>query len=223
MSEISFQALAPEKAIEQQLPTMSTGPAGLLLGSGPGGPVTMRLFRPEPTRVYLAVPEYLRWLVAFRAMCIGAHLSVIATDHRRWLTLADTVRACGGTIDVLNTPENLPGQGRPFRPSLIIDETGAVGTTARLGAWQAVAIVGDPSSPKAIADLRVCEMAMVSPLGPKSGENLRRAYALQSGQVKAVTDLDESEVVLASVRRVVKVRVPPSPTEYRLLFQSGPA
>lgn len=221
MTEITFQALAPEKVTEQQIPTMSTGPSGLLLGVGPGGPVTMRLFRPEPTRLYLAVPEYLKWLVAFRAMCLGAHLSVVAEDHRRWLVLADTVRACGGTIDILKTPENIPGQGRAFRPSLIIDEAGAVGANARLGPWQAVAIVGDPSSPKSVGDLRACEISMLSPLDAKSGENLRRAYALQSGQVRAVSELEESEVVLASVRRVVKVRVPPSPTEYRMLFQNG--
>lgn len=218
MTEITFQALAPEKVTEQLLPTMSTGPSGLLLGNGPGGPVTMRLFRPEPTRLYLAVPEYLTWLLAFRAMCLGAHLSVIAQDHRRWLVLADTVRACGGTIDILKTPDNVPGQGRPYRPSLIIDEADALGANTRLGAWQAVAVVGDPSSSRSVGDLRACEMSMLSPLGPKAGENLRRAYALQSGQVKAVSELDESEVVLASVRRVVKVRVPPSPTEYRMLF-----
>lgn len=221
MTEITFQALAPE-ATQQQLPTMSTGPSGLLLGLGPGGPVTMRLFRPEPTRLYLAVPEYLTWLVAFRAMCVGAHLSVLAEDHRRWLVLADTVRACGGTIDILRTPDNIPGQGRPFRPSLVIDEVGAVGTTSRLGAWQSVALVGDPSAARAIGELRACEMAMVSPLSPKAGENLRRAYALQSGQVKALTDLGDGEAVLASVRRVVKVGVTPSPTEYRLLFKPAP-
>src|SRR5699024_691700 len=130
-----------------------------------------------------------------------------------WLVLADTVRACGGTIDILKTADNLPGQGRPFRPSLIIDELGAIGTATRLGAWQSVALVGDPSNSKAIGELRACEMAMVSPLGLKSGEHLRRAYALQSGQVKALTDLAEAEVVLASVRRIVKVSVSPSPTE----------
>lgn len=217
MTEITFQALAPN-AGATVVDAMSSGPSGLLLGNGPGGPVTLRLFRARPTRLYLAVPDYLTWLVAFRAMCIGAHLSVIAADHRQWLVLADTVRACGGTIDLLRTPDNLPGQGRPFRPSLIIDETSAVGGGARLGAWQALAMVGDPSSTKAIGDLRDCEVAMIAPFEGKSVEHLRRAYALSSGQVKAVTELGPSEVALASVRRLSRVQVPPSPTEHRLLF-----
>ena len=217
MTEITFQAIAPE-AGAVVADTISSGPSGLLLGTGPGGPVTMRLFRPTPTRLYLAAPEYLMWLLAFRAMCVGAHLSVIAADHRRWLVLADTVRACGGTIDLLRGPDNLPGQGRLFQPSLIIDETGTVGTSARLGAWQALAMVGDPAPSKAIGDLRACEIAMIAPLEGKSAEHLRRAYALSAGQVKAVTDLGSSEVILASIRRVTRVQVPPSPTEHRMLF-----
>lgn len=211
-----YQALAPgRETVESRT---ATGPSGLLLGRGPGGPVALKLFRPEPTRLYLAVPEYMRWLIAFRAMCLGAHLSVIAADPRQWLVLADTVRACGGTIDLIRGTENLPGQGRPFRPSLIIDDMDAVQATHRLGAWQAVARIGDPRSGKAVGELRNSDVAIVTPLDQKTGENLRRAYALQSSQVRSVQDLGETEVVLASVRRLARVVVPPSPMEYRMLF-----
>lgn len=218
MTEITFQALAPGNA-QPASEFMSTGPSGLLLGRGQSGsPLTLRLFRSQPTRLYLAVPDYITWLVAFRAMCVGAHLSVIAADHREWLTLADTIRACGGTIDLLRNADNLPGQGRPFRPSLIIDQSGAVPSTARLGAWQALAVIGDPSSSKAISELRTCDAAMVSPVEGKTAEHLRRAYALSSAQSKIAADLGESDVILAGVRRIARVSMPPSPTEYRLLF-----
>lgn len=216
MAVEQYQALAPGRETTESVTT--TGPSGLLLGRGPGGPVALRLFRPEPTRLYLAVPEYMRWLITFRAMCLGAHLSVIAEDHREWLVLADTVRACGGTIDLLRGTENLPGQGRPFRPSLIIDDMDAIQPTYRLGTWQAVARIGDPTSSKAVGDLRNSDVAIVTPLDGKTGENLRRAYALQSSQVKSASDLGETEVALASVRRLARVVVPPSPMEYRMLF-----
>lgn len=215
MSE--FQALAPTKGAVV-VDEVSTGPWGLLLGSGAAGPMTLRLFRPQPTRLFMAVPEYLTWVVAFRAMCLGAHLSVIAADHRQWLVLADAVRACGGTIDVLGGPDNLPGQGRPYRPSLILDDTGQLGASSRLGAWQALAILGNPASSKAISEMRGSDVAMVSPVEGKTAENLRRAYALSAGQVKTMSDLESAEVVLASVRRVSRVKVPPSPTEHRVLF-----
>ncbi|NHB84759.1 hypothetical protein G7085_09460 [Tessaracoccus sp. HDW20] len=78
--------------------------------------------------------------------------------------------------------------------------------------------MGDPEAGRAVSDLRAAEVALIAPLSTKGAEHLRRAYALSTGQVKAVTDLAETEVVLASVRRVTRVSMPPSPTEYRLLF-----
>ena len=124
MSEITFQALTP--GTETDASEVRTGPSGMVIGIGQAGPVTLRLFRLQPTRIFMSTPEYVTWLLAFRAMCLGAHLSVIVEDHRKWLSLADTIRACGGTIDLLRGPENLPGQGRPYRPSLVIDGMGAV-------------------------------------------------------------------------------------------------
>lgn len=216
MTEITFTD--QRSAAPSQAPTITTGPSGLVLGRGPAGPVALRLFRPQPTRVFVAVPEYLLWLVSFRAVCLGAHLSVIAADHRRWLTLADTVRACGGTIDVLHDADQLPGRGRAFRPSLIVDEVASVPATRRLGAWQSLLAVGDPSRSSAVAELRACDVALLAPLPALAAEHLRRAYALTSGQLSAVANLDESDVVLATVRRATRVKAPPSPTEYRLLF-----
>lgn len=220
---MNLQALSPAASQHQQHQrphSIDTGPAGLLIGKGVGGPVTLRLFGRQPTRIYLAIPSYLTWLLAFRAMCIGAHLSVIAADHRDWLSLADTVRRCGGTIDLLSEAENLPGRGRLYRPSLIIDEVGAFAINSRLGAWQSLAVVGNPASSKAIGELRACDLALLSPLDQKGAEHLRRAYALVGGEVRAVSELEESEVIVAGVRRIMKVKAPPSPTEYRLLFDA---
>lgn len=180
--------------------------------------MTLRLFRAQPTRLFVSTPEYLTWLLAFRAMCLGAHLSVIVEDHRRWLTLADTIRACGGTIDLLRGRENIPGQGRPYRPSLIIDGMGAVAGTDRLGAWQSLMTLGDPATGRAVSELRAADVALLAPLSAKAAEHLRRAYALPAAKVKAVTDLGEDDLIVASVRRMTKVNVPPSPTEHRLLF-----
>ncbi|RMB61257.1 hypothetical protein [Tessaracoccus antarcticus] len=197
---------------------MSSGPAGLLLGRGQGGPVTVRLFRPEPTRAFLSAPEWVKWLIAFRAVCLGGHVSVIAGDHRPWLGLADTIRACGGTIDLLRSADELPGQGRVYRPSLIIDEQGAVTPQMRLGAWQALVTASNPAAEASVSDMRNSDMSIIVPAEGRTSENLRRAYALSPAQMKQATNLGDSDVVCASVRRLVKVSMPPSPTEYRVLF-----
>lgn len=216
MTDPTSQASGPSAvAVNSE---MLTGPAGLIVGVGSGGPVTLRLFRQQPTRLFLATPEYMVWLVAFRAMCLGAHLSVLVEDHRPWLMLADTVRACGGTIDLLRGTENIPGRGRPYRPSLIVNGMDAVSANDRIGAWQALVSLGDPEESRAVGDLRAADVALISPLTTKGSEHLRRAYALSSGQARAATDLGEAEAVLAGVRRVMRVPVVPSPTEHRLLF-----
>ncbi|MDO5735001.1 MAG: hypothetical protein Q4P15_00840 [Propionibacteriaceae bacterium] len=199
---------------------MSSGPAGLLLGRGPAGPVTVRLFRPDPTRAFLSAPEWVKWLISFRAVCLGAHVSVISAEHRPWLGLADTVRACGGTIDLLRSADDVPGQGRPYRPSLIVDEQGAVTPQMRLGAWQALVSASSLEVEKSVGDMRNSDMSIIAPVQGRTADNLRRAYALSTQQMRNATDLGESDVVCASVRRLVKVSTPPSPTEYRVLFGS---
>ncbi len=200
--------------------TMSSGPAGLLLGRGSAGPVTVRLFRPDPTRVFLSAPVWVSWLVTFRAVCLGAHISVVSDDHRPWLGLAETIRACGGTIDLLRSANNLPGQGRPYRPSLIVDEQGAVTPQQRLGAWQALISAGVPAAEATVSDMRNSDMSIIAEVEGRTTENLRRAYALSPQQMRQTADLGESDLVCASVRRLVRVAAPPSPAEYRMLFGS---
>lgn len=211
----THQAVAPNRRHGHAATEM---PSGLIVGTGPGGPVTMRLFRGEPTRLFLSVSDYVTWLIAFRAVCLGAHLSVIAENHRPWLTLAETVRMCGGTIDLLHGTTNIPGQGRPYRPSLIIDAAGKITPTDQLGAWQSLATIGDPEGSRAVGDLRSCEMALMTSVSERAAEHLRRAYALTTAQANLASEAAESEVILASVRRITKVALGPSPTEYRLLF-----
>ncbi len=215
MTEITFTDQVTPGTVRR----MSTGPSGLLLGVGPTGqPMTLSLFRPQPTRIFVALPEFQTWLIAFRSVCLGAHLSVIAADHRRWLTLADAVRAAGGTVDVLHDADALPGRGRPYRPSLIVDEVEAVPATRRLGAWQSVLAVGDPGASAAVAMLRASDGALIAPLESRAAEQLSRAYALTSGQVRTAADIGASEVAMATFRRVATVTVVPSAEEYRLLF-----
>ena len=195
-----------------------TGISGMVLGAGPAGPVTARIFRPEGTRVFLAADEYVEWLVAFRAMCLGAHLSVITEDHRPWLSFVDVVRSCGGTIDMLSSHANIPGQGRPYRPSLIIDSMGALTQQHPLGGWQALVSVASAEANKSVSDMRNSHLSIIADLSGKTGENLRRAYALTPNQINASQTRESSDVVLAGLRRIMKISVMPSPTEHRLLF-----
>lgn len=200
------------------LSLMSSGPSGLVLGHGASGPVALRLFRPEPTRAFLSAPDWVKWLISFRAVALGAHVSVISPDHRPWLGLSDTIRECGGTIDLLRSADEVPGSGRPFRPSLVVDEQGAVTPQMRLGGWQALITTSDPAAEASVNDMRNSDLSIIAPVAGRTAENLRRAYALSAAQMKVASELADGDVVCASVRRLQKVHAPPSPTEYRVLF-----
>jgi hypothetical protein len=203
----------------RQETVVRTGPSGLLLGHGRTSPITIRLFRPNPTRLLLAVPDYVTWLLAFRCISLGAHLSIVANERRRWQGLANAVVQCGGTVDFLDPDDALPSQGRPYRPSLVIDDAaGFDGTTIPLGPWQAVMMTADASHSGAIHLLRSCDMALASPCDSKTTDNLRRAYALNPRQLRLTNNLEANEVALCMPRRVNRVSIPPTPTEYSLLF-----
>lgn len=196
-----------------------TGPSGLLLGkSGRGAEVAIRLFRSQGTRLLLDVPDYAKWLVAFRAACLGAHLTIISEDHRNWRSLARVVGECGGTVDLLRTPDGVPGAGRPYRPSLVIDDAASFNSNQfSPGPWQAVAVVESVSAGSSVHSLRNSDMALIGQADSKAMDNLKRAYVLNTQQLKLFENLGNA-VVLTMARRAVRVDFPPTKTEYRLLF-----
>lgn len=212
----------PEWTLEADagpLPVVRTGPSGLLLGEGAAGPVSIRLFRRQPTRILLAVPEYVTWLLAFRAMSLGAHLSIFAEDPHRWQGLVDVVVNCGGTADILGPGQSPPGAGRPYRPSLIVDDVAWYdGVQASIGPWQAVLSTEDASQSAAVGQLRSCDLALVAPVAGRTADHLRRAYAVSAQQIKTAQGLQDNEVALAMPRRLLRLAIPPTPTEYQLLF-----
>lgn len=196
-----------------------TGPSGLLLGKGTTGPVSVRLFAPWPRRLFLDVPEYVSWLLTFRCISMGAHISIVTADARKWQALVDTITRCGGTVDIVARGRKLPAQGRPYRPSLIVDDAGSFDSIqGGLGSWQAVMTLGDAAAAGAVFPLRNCDLALVSPVDQKVSENLRRAYSLTTRQLKQAVNLEPSEVALVMSRRLVRLPVPPTTSEYNLLF-----
>lgn len=217
MTAISGWTLPDEEIATRDL--VRTGPSGLLLGRGESGPVSVRLFAPRPTRVFLGAPDYVAWLLTFRCLSMGAHVSIVTDRGQAWQGLADAIVRCGGTVDLVARGRELPASGRPYRPSLIVDDAQAFERIqGSLGPWQAVLTIGNAAASGAVFALRNCDLALLSPADAKVQDNLRRAYSLTPRQLKRAVNLGRSEVVLAMTRRLLRLSVPPTSTEYRLLF-----
>lgn len=194
--------------------------SGLVLGHGrSGAPITLQLFRPTPTRVLTDVRDYMTWVLAFRSVALGAHVTVLTADPRGWAGLVRAVQQCGGTIEVAGDPTAIPGEGRPYRPSLVIDDLAATdGTRIVLGPWQSVMVIVDAAAPSAVHALRACDLALVAPCEGRTAENLRRGLALNPQMLRQGTQLAENELVVAMPRRLERVSMPPTPIEYQMLF-----
>lgn len=196
-----------------------TGPSGMVIGRSNRSEVSLRLFRPDGTRIFLAAPEYATWLLVFRATSLGAHITILADESGNWKSLAQAIQRAGGTVDLHHSPERVPGQGRPYRPSLVVDDlTGFDSGQLAVGAWQAIAVVGDVSAGSAVHSLRNCDLALLGPVDAKGLDNVRRAYVLNQAQLRQAANLGQSDVALAMPRRITRVSMPPGPLEYRLLF-----
>lgn len=226
-------------AAVQQAPEalVRTGPSGMVLGTTARGPVSIRLFRPKPTRLVVAGPQYVNWLLTYRTVSMGAHISVLPEHPRDWQGLIERIRRSNGTADLLGPGAQVPEAGRSYRPSLIVSDIGPAGSSARpggrsndtrelnlreapgrLGSWQAMLMPSDLTGPASVQTLRNCDLALIAPQDERVLENMRKAYFLNSRQVKAASMVASDELLLAMPRRIVKLAVRPTRSEYRILF-----
>lgn len=196
--------------------------SGLVIGLGrSGAPVTLQLFRPTPTRVLTDVRDYMTWVVVFRSVALGAHVTILTADPRAWAGLVRAVQQCGGTIEVSTDPAVIPGEGRPYRPCLVVDDLADTdGTRISLGPWQSVLVIVDAAAGSAVHALRACDLALVAPCEGRAAENLRRALALNPQMLRHGAHLAENELVVAMPRRLERVSMPPTTIEYQMLFSS---
>jgi hypothetical protein len=119
----------PDAVATVALPVLSTG---LVLGrDNQRALVTVRLFRPEPTRAVLVGGAWAAGLVAGRALAVGARM-VAACDVGLWQRRGETLTRRPDRVTVLGVGP-VP-VGEPGRPVLVIDDAGAPGPEP--GPWQ---------------------------------------------------------------------------------------
>lgn len=81
---------------------LTLGDAGMMVGTNRhGGAVTVRLFRPESTRVLLVGGVRAAQLVSLRALALGALVVVQTSRPRAWEPFVRGVGAPGGTIPLI--------------------------------------------------------------------------------------------------------------------------
>ncbi|MEV6690974.1 type VII secretion protein EccE [Micromonospora sp. NPDC051196] len=143
------------------------GSAGLMVGANRhGSPVTIRLFRPESTRVMIVGGVRAAQLVTMRAMALGSRVVVQTTRPQAWQSFVRGVGTPGEAIPLI--PPGRPVEtepGTPLSPILVVlDAPLPTGGPRPGAAWQTTLLVRDELTPADADALGRSDLAVLQPL-----------------------------------------------------------
>ncbi|WP_430781043.1 type VII secretion protein EccE [Actinoplanes sp. G11-F43] len=159
------------------VPEVPISPAGMVLGRNQsGGPVLIRLFRPEPTRALLVGGLPGAQMVAFRAMAVGARVLIRTTRPQAWEPFVRGAAVPGDAITVMPA-------GRPFeapagsvrRPALTILDTGSAPAGPepdREAGWRTTLMVRDDFGTADVPHASEADLVVLQQLRPAEAELL---------------------------------------------------
>ncbi|WBB82435.1 type VII secretion protein EccE [Micromonospora sp. WMMD882] len=195
------------------------GTAGLMIGANRhGGAVTLRIFRPEATRLVLVGGVPAAQLLGLRAMALGARVVVQTTRPRAWEPFLRGVGVPGGAIAVV--PPGRPVDafaGSPLRPLLLVVDAGPVAADAAPGpGWQATLVVRDELTPADGDALARADLAVLQPLDPTEAALAGGALGL-GGSAEWLTRIRPEMVAVVNRRALRWALLSPTPIEAQLV------
>nr|WP_238433349.1 type VII secretion protein EccE [Micromonospora tarensis] len=208
----------------QPRPTMddwelSFGAAGMMVGTNRhGGAVTVRLFRPESTRVVLVGGVRAAQLVALRALALGALVVVQTARPRVWEPFVRGVGAPGGTIPLLPPGRSVAaGVGTALRPLLLVVDAGPVPADAEPGPpWRATLVVRDELTSADVDALSRADLALLQPLNAAEAALAGTALGL-GGSAEWLTRIRDDMVAVVNRRALRWALLSPTPIESQLV------
>jgi type VII secretion protein EccE len=148
------------------------GGAGLVLGiNRHGNPVTVRMFRPEPTRAALIGGLRCAELMALRALAVGARVIVQSGRPYAWEPFLRGISARGTSVVTMVAPGQIvePPPASPIQPQLVVVDVGPVGATGIPvveSAWRTTLLVRDELGQTDLDVLARADLALLQPLTP---------------------------------------------------------
>ncbi|MGC4818828.1 type VII secretion protein EccE [Micromonospora sp. DT63] len=198
---------------------LTLGEAGMMVGTNRhGGAVTVRLFRPESTRVMLVGGVRAAQLVALRAMALGALVVVQTARPRAWEPFVRGVGAPGGTIPLI--PPGRPvadSVGTALQPLLLVVDAGPVPAETEPGpAWRATLVVRDELTPADVDALSRADLAVLQPLHGAEAALAGTALGL-GGSADWLTRIRDDMVAVVNRRALRWALLSPTPIEAQLI------
>ncbi|MEU7612293.1 type VII secretion protein EccE [Micromonospora sp. NPDC049204] len=202
---------------------LTLGDAGMMVGTNRHGrAVTVRLFRPESTRVLLVGGVRAAQLVALRALALGALVVVQTARPRTWEPFVRGVGAPGGTIPLLPPGRRVAdGVGTALRPLLLVVDAGPVPAEAEPDPpWRATLVVRDELTPADVDALSRADLALLQPLDDGEAALAGAALGL-GGSAEWLTRIRDDMVAVVNRRALRWALLSPTPIEAQLIGRPG--
>ena len=200
---------------------LPTGEAGLMVGANRhGAAITVRLFRPEATRLMLVGGLRVAQLMALRAIALGARVVVQTARPRVWEPFVRGVGVPGGAIPLIPPGRPVGGPpGSPLQPLLLVFDAGPTPTETRTAsAWQSTLVVRDVLGPAEVDALARADLAILQPLDPGEAALAGAALGL-GGSADWLTRIRDDMVAVVNRRALRWALLSPTPIESQLVGQ----
>lgn len=164
---LSPTLVVPASALESL--DLTVAGSGLMIGTNRhGAPVTLRLFRAEPTRAVLIGGIRAAQLVMLRAMALGVRVVLQTSRPRAWEPFVRGVTTPAETIAMIPPGRAIGGPpGTPLCPLLIIVDIGPVAADNRPApGWHASLVVRDELTPADVDAVSRADLLVLQPLRP---------------------------------------------------------
>ncbi len=193
-------------------------PSGIRIGLRRDRPLTLRLFRPQGTRVAVLASAVPAQLLAMRAAAVGATIRVQSPRPQAW---GPVVRH-GTDVSVSPPGAGFPPPGTPHAPVLIVDdrpiEVGGLGDATP---WQCRLDIRAVTSPSDLGAIGHADILIFGRVSSAVSTALATMMGLNTSLIGQLSSLGPGAVALIARGSIQYVALDPSPAEGQLLAQSA--
>jgi hypothetical protein len=199
---------ASDRALE--LLGMAIPGAGLVLGYDlDQTTASIRLFRPEPTRVALVGGEWACHVIALRALALGARVAVFTTTPERWDGFGEWATGRTGRVATFSLDQSVVVPASAHEPALLLYDAGLTGVASNvpLGPWQTRLTVLRQLTSYGIPAIQEANMVLAQRLTRAETEVVTSTMRLSSeagGWMQTLND-DAMAVIVGGEERYVRL------------------
>ncbi len=193
-------------------------PSGIRIGMRRDRPLSLRLFRPQGTRIAVLSSAVPAQLLAMRAAAVGATIRVQSPRPQAW---GPVVRH-GLDISVAPPGAGFPPPGTPHSPVLVVDDRPIeVGGLGDAGPWQCRLDIRAVTSASDLGAIGHADVLVFGQVSSAVASALATMMGLDMSLVGQLSALGPGAIALVSRGAIEYVALDPSPAERQLLAQSA--